>query len=123
MSASLRTTGGSLPGSSVRGILQARTQRGLPCSPSGGLPHPGIELASPAPAGLFTTSTIGTPSRMSYPLASVIFRETVLMRAVPGGVVDITGSQTGLLTPGRNVSECLLHATYLSMASGFHSRK
>ncbi|CAN0517028.1 unnamed protein product [Rangifer tarandus platyrhynchus] len=44
------------------------------------------------------------------------------MRGIPGGVVDITGSQTGLLTPGRNISECLPHATYLSMASGFHSR-
>ena len=37
----------SLPGSSVHGILQARTQDGLPFSPPGDLPNPGIEPMSP----------------------------------------------------------------------------
>ena len=52
----------SQPGSSVRGILQARIGHGLPCPPPGDLPHPGIEstsLMSPAFVGrFFTTSAI-----------------------------------------------------------------
>ena len=51
----------SQPGSSVQGILQARTLEGLPCPAPGDLPDPGIEpvsLMSPALAGrFFTTST------------------------------------------------------------------
>ena len=35
-----------LPGSSVHGILQARTQSGLPCPLPGGLPDAGIEPTS-----------------------------------------------------------------------------
>ena len=50
----------SSPGSSVRGILQARAQSGLPFSPPGHLPDAGMaptSLMSPALAGgLFTTS-------------------------------------------------------------------
>ena len=50
----------SPPGSSVRGILQARTLEWLPCPPPGDLPDPEIEpvsLMSPALAGgFFTTS-------------------------------------------------------------------
>ena len=48
----------SLPGSSVRGILQASS--GLPFPSSGGLPNPGIEptsLTFPALAGGFFTSS------------------------------------------------------------------
>ena len=49
------------PGSSIHGILQARIQCGLPCSPPGDLPSPGMEpasLMSPALAGrFFTTNT------------------------------------------------------------------
>ena len=37
-----------VPGSSVHGILHARNWSGLLCSPSGDLPHPGIEPRSPA---------------------------------------------------------------------------
>ena len=45
----------SPPGSSVRGILQARTLEGVPCPPPGHLPHPGTEATSLALAsGLFT---------------------------------------------------------------------
>ena len=53
----------SSPGSSVRGILQARILEGLPCPPPGDLPNPGIEpvsLMSPALAGgFFTTEPVG----------------------------------------------------------------
>ena len=52
----------SLPGSSVRGILQARILSGLPCPPPGDILHLGIKpesLMSPALAdGFFTTSAI-----------------------------------------------------------------
>ena len=46
------------PGSSVRGILQARTLKWLPCSPPGDLPDPGMEprAVSPALEGRFFTS-------------------------------------------------------------------
>ena len=46
----------SPPGSSVRGVLQARIWSGLPCPPPGDLSNPGIEptsLTSPALAGGF----------------------------------------------------------------------
>jgi len=46
------------PGSSVHGILQAGIH-GLPCSPPGDLPDPGIKLTSlmsPALAGRFSTT-------------------------------------------------------------------
>ena len=46
----------SLTDSSVHGILQARILDGLPCPPSGHLPHPGIESASPAPPALQVNS-------------------------------------------------------------------
>ena len=39
----------SLPGSSIHGILQTRILDGLPCSPPGDLPDPGIDLASLCP--------------------------------------------------------------------------
>ena len=45
--------GCSLPGSSVHGILQARTLEWLPFPSVGDLPDPGIETASPALAGGF----------------------------------------------------------------------
>ena len=47
------------PGSSVHGILQARTLEGLPCPPPGDLPDSGIEplsLMSPALASRFFTT-------------------------------------------------------------------
>ena len=47
----------SLPGFSVHGILQARTQEWAEFPPPEDLSDPGIELDSPALAGgLFTTS-------------------------------------------------------------------
>ena len=58
------------PGSSVHGVLQTRILGGLPLSPPGDLPHPGIELTSPALASeLFTTE----PPRRStvYPVPSL----------------------------------------------------
>ena len=55
--------GYSPPGSSVHGILQARILSGLQCPPPGGLPDPGIELASPESSalagGFFTTDPPG----------------------------------------------------------------
>ena len=50
----------SPPGSSVRGILQARILEWLPCSPPGALPDPGIKpecLLYPALAGGFFTAS------------------------------------------------------------------
>ena len=51
----------SPPGSSVHGILQARTMEWAAISYSGDLPHPGIEPVSPALAGRFfiTGSMLG----------------------------------------------------------------
>ena len=52
--------GGSLPGSSVHGVLQARILE-LPCPPPGDLPNPEIEPVSVRSLSLaseyFTTST------------------------------------------------------------------
>ena len=42
----------SLPGSSVHGILQARTLKWVSCPPPGDLPDPGIEPVSPATPAL-----------------------------------------------------------------------
>ena len=62
---------GSLPGSSVHGILQARILQwvGLPCSPSGELPNLGIQPASPASPALqmdsLPTEPPGKPSDSS----------------------------------------------------------
>ena len=41
----------SPPGSSVHGIPRQEYWNGLPCPPPEDLPHPGIELESPAVAG------------------------------------------------------------------------
>ena len=52
----------SLLGSSVHGILQARTLEWAATSSSGDLPDPGIEFPSPALAGgFFTTEPPGKP--------------------------------------------------------------
>ena len=58
----------SPPGSSVRGILQARILEwipGLPCPPLGDLPDPGVEpvslMSSALPGGFFTTSATWKP--------------------------------------------------------------
>ena len=55
------------PGSSVHGILQARTLEGVAMPFSRGLPNPGIEQASPAspelPGELFTTVPPGKPRK------------------------------------------------------------
>ena len=60
-------------GSSVHGILQARTLSGLPFPPPGDLPNPGIEpgsLMSPALAGkFFTTSTTQMAPELKWPMA------------------------------------------------------
>ena len=54
----------SPPGSSVHGISQAEILEWAATSSSGDLSDPGIELASPALAGrFFTTSTTGKPSK------------------------------------------------------------
>ena len=57
--------GCSPPGSSVHGIFQPRILNGLPFSPPGHLPDPGVEpvvLASPVLAGeFFTTAPPGKP--------------------------------------------------------------
>ena len=45
----------SPPGSSVHGILQARTVEWLAFPSAGGLPDPGIKLRSPGLAGRFFT--------------------------------------------------------------------
>ena len=55
--------GCSPPGSSVRGISQARTLEWAALPPPGGRPDPGSEPRSPALAGgFFTTETPGKPS-------------------------------------------------------------
>jgi len=46
----------SLPGSSVRGILQARMLEWVAFPPPGDLPKSGMETASPALAGGFFTT-------------------------------------------------------------------
>jgi len=46
----------SLPCSSVHGIFQGKSWSGLPFPPTGDLPDPGTELASPALAGGFFTT-------------------------------------------------------------------
>ena len=52
----------SPPGSSVRGILQARTLEWVPFPPPEDLPNPGIEPMSPSLAsGFFTTEPSGKP--------------------------------------------------------------
>ena len=57
----------SPPGSSVRGILQARILEQVPFPPPGDLPDPGIEPTSPALAGgFFTTESPGKPSFMLF---------------------------------------------------------
>ena len=61
------------PGSSVRGIPRQEYRSGLPCTPPGDLPDPGIEpvsLTSPALAGgFFTTRTTSeTPCWAKQPI-------------------------------------------------------
>ena len=61
------------PGSSVHGILQAG-ESGLPCPPPGGLPHPGVELASLVSCiGRETTNTTWETEQhyFSYPSSNV----------------------------------------------------
>ena len=59
----------SPPGSSVHGILQARTLERVAIPFSGDLPNPGIELSSPAWArSFFTTEPPGKPTcEISWP--------------------------------------------------------
>ena len=45
----------SPPGSSVHGFSRQKYWNGLPCTPPGDLPDPGIEPLSPALAGGFFT--------------------------------------------------------------------
>jgi len=47
-----------LPGSSVHGILQARTLKWVSCPPPGDLPDPGIEPVSPATPALQADSLL-----------------------------------------------------------------
>ena len=63
----------SPPGSSVRGISQARIWSELPFPPPGDLPDPGIEPSSPELAGgFFTTEPPGKPkSRFSVIIALI----------------------------------------------------
>ena len=57
----------SLPGSSVRGISQQEYWSGLPFSPPGDLPDPGIQPKSPALAdGFFTTSATCKAQKYTY---------------------------------------------------------
>ena len=48
----------TLPGSSVHGILQARTLKWVSCPPPGDLPDPGIEPVSPATPALQADSLL-----------------------------------------------------------------
>ena len=62
----------SLPGSSVHEILQSRLWSGLPCSPPGDLPDPGIEPVSPAlQAYSLPLSHCGSPS---HQIAIIVFK-------------------------------------------------
>ena len=59
----------SPPGSSVHGILQARTLEWVAIPPPGDLPDPGIQPTSLSPAlagGFFTTEPPGKPYFTSY---------------------------------------------------------
>ena len=74
---------GSPPGSSVHGVLQARTRSGLPIPPPGDLPDPRIKplsLISPASAGrFFTTSVIWEPLlKIAVPQLRVITPEVTV---------------------------------------------
>ena len=65
------------PGSSVRGIFQARILEWVPCPPPGAILDTEIEPASPALAGrLFTTVSPGSPD-------SVRRRLTVALICIP----------------------------------------
>ena len=69
----------SLPGSSVRGISQQEYWSGLPFSPPGDLPDPGIQPKSPALAdGFFTTSA--TWKAQKYTHRRKKFRSTYILR-------------------------------------------
>ena len=82
--------GCSLPGSSVRGILQARSE--LPCLPQGDLPDPGIKpkpLVSPMSADRFLTTsttwgaTLSHPAQFSRSVVSNSLRPQGLQHARP----------------------------------------
>ena len=65
----------SPPGSSLHGIVPARTLEGLPFPPLGDPPDPGIEPTSPGSpvlaGGFFTTKPLGKPSSVYNFLESV----------------------------------------------------
>ena len=74
----------SPPGSSVRGILQARILQWLPCPPPGDLPDPGVEPMFPvslALAGMFfTTSTTWEAQEDLYPpILLDLFKDPVVL--------------------------------------------
>ena len=61
---------GSMPGSSIRGTIQARILEWVPFPPPGDLPKPGMEpvsLVLPALAsGFFTTEALGKPPHYTW---------------------------------------------------------
>ena len=70
------------PGSSVHGILQARTLEWVACLPRGDLPDPGIEpisLISPALAGGFFTTSITWEAPNTQELCRIIYYHTELL--------------------------------------------
>ena len=70
-----------LPGSSVHGLLQARTLEWLPCPPSGDIPDPGIEPRSPTLQADIMTRTY------HYNIRQHIFTAIEILCAAPWGVV------------------------------------
>ena len=101
----------SLPGSSVHGILRQEYWSGLPCSPSGDLPDPGLEsvsLVSCALAGgFFTTAPPGEPLFEAY------------FFTLPLGIVSVelwtAGPRRDPMKPHR-----LYHQTTVGSKFGFY---
>ena len=132
------------PGSSIHGIFQARIQCGLPCSPPGDLPYPGMEpmsLLSPALAGRFftTSATGGSVSKWGGQGASQqgvveplsVRREEPRVEAVPAlTLADLLPSRkVGLVWPHLRLSRdwkslYLCEITwFLTVSSAFKGKK
>ena len=69
------------PGSSVHGILQARTLEFVPCLSPGDLPNPGIKLVSPASPALQVDSLAKSSLSDSKKKKSSLCPTSLLMAA------------------------------------------
>ena len=106
ISNSLWPHGSSLPGFSVRGILQARILEWVAISYSKGLPNPEIKPASVVPpalaGGFFTTSTTWDPNLVLCDVRkSMLFRTESCQRGKPLGHSLISGHTGRVPSPRR----------------------